>query len=167
MAQYPNDNDGNALLALIALADENATRQLGSVLAACLRPLDVIALSGGLGAGKTTLVRAILHALGHAGEVPSPTFTLVQLYDLPLGGVAHVDLYRIADEGELQELGLDELLQTHLCLIEWPERAAASLPAECLTIRLAPGESDQARVAHFLGNPAWRRRLASLISGDG
>lgn len=166
MALLPNDNGGNDFLARITLEGPEATRRFGTAFAALLRPGDAIALSGGLGAGKTTLARDILVALGHHGEVPSPTFTLVQLYELPTLSVAHADLYRIEDASELQELGLDELMETHLCLIEWPERATGVLPAERLTIRLELGEAPTSRVASLLGGPAWRQRLAPLISGE-
>ena len=106
------------------LADDAATAQLGEDLALALRPGDVHALSGDLGAGKTALARAIIRALAddEAIEVPSPTFTLVQTYEtrIPVG---HFDLYRISAPSELDELGLDEILMDGAALIEWPERA--------------------------------------------
>lgn len=97
---------------------------LGARIAAALRPGDVIALSGDLGAGKTTLARGILRALGLAGEAPSPTFAIVQYYDPPEVRlpVAHIDLYRIDDPAAIPELGLDDMRAAGAMLIEWPER---------------------------------------------
>lgn len=110
------------------LANERATADLGALLAGALRPGDIVGLSGDLGAGKTTLARAVLRALGETGEVPSPSFALVQPYDdLPLP-VWHADLYRLDDLAELDELGLDEILGDGALLVEWPERAAGAWP---------------------------------------
>jgi N-acetylmuramate 1-kinase len=128
------------------LPSEDATRRLAAELADTLQPGDVIALSGGLGSGKTTFARALIrHLAGDANlEVPSPTFTLVQTYDLPAFALAHVDLYRIGGEGELVELGLAELLQDAVGLIEWPERAAGALPPATLSIDLSLASGDGA-----------------------
>ena len=105
---------------MTALASEAATDAFGRRLAARLAPGDVVLLSGDLGAGKTALARGILAGLGHAGEVPSPTFTLVQSYEPP--GVRlpvwHVDLYRLEDPGEVEEIGLDEILADRALLIK-------------------------------------------------
>ena len=117
------------------LADEAATAALGAGLAALLRPGDVIGLSGPLGVGKTALVRGLLAALGHAGEVPSPSFALVQPYDALVPSVLHVDLYRIEHRGELAELGLDDAGDAAL-LIEWPERAGAAAWPDALRLSL-------------------------------
>jgi tRNA threonylcarbamoyladenosine biosynthesis protein TsaE len=105
------------------LTDEAAVRGAGAALAPLLAPGDVVLLRGALGAGKTTLVRGMLHALGHHGEVPSPSFAIVQPYEdlaLPLW---HVDLYRISDPAELAELGLETILGDGVLVVEWPERA--------------------------------------------
>lgn len=106
-----------------------ATSVLAQALAPRLRAGDVIALRGGLGAGKTTFSRALISALlGRDTDVPSPTYTLVQSYDGPNFPIFHMDLYRLEDPDEMYELGWDET-QDGLALIEWPERAGANLPA--------------------------------------
>src|SRR5512147_2050849 len=113
------------------LPDLAATEALARRLAAVARTGDVIALHGDLGAGKTTFARAFIQArAGAAGEaeVPSPTFTLVQIYDLPSGAIWHFDLYRLTAAGQVWELGFEEALATAITLIEWPERLAALLP---------------------------------------
>ncbi len=117
------------------LADEAATRAAGARLAALLRPGDVVTLAGDLGAGKTTLVRGLLAALGHASEVPSPSFAIVQPYEDVDPPVWHADLYRVDDVSELDELGLDSLGDSVL-LVEWPERAGAGAWPEALRLTL-------------------------------
>jgi tRNA threonylcarbamoyladenosine biosynthesis protein TsaE len=128
---------------MMHLADAEATEKLGRALAAGLRQGDVIALFGGLGAGKTTLARGILLGLGHGGDVASPTFPIVQTYAPPDTRlpVWHVDLYRIEQAQELEELGLDEARQEGVLLIEWPERLPA-LWAESLRLRLEVGDAE-------------------------
>ena len=106
----------------MTLGDEAATLAAGAKLAGLIRAGDVVALSGDLGAGKTTLVRGLLRALGHEGEVPSPSFALVQPYEDLDPPVWHADLYRLEDPAELAELGLDSLADSVL-VVEWPERA--------------------------------------------
>jgi len=133
---------------MIDLPDEAATAALGEDIAAVLAQGDVVALRGDLGAGKTTLARALLRALAAdpALEVPSPTFTLVQAYATPRLAVAHFDLYRIADASELAELGLDEAAAEGAVLVEWPERAGDRLPRERVDLTLAIAGSGR-RVA--------------------
>lgn len=136
----------------IELPDLAAMDRYGSAIAGRLRAGDVVALSGGLGAGKTTLARAIIAALGYEGEVPSPTFTLVETYDAPPLSlpVAHADFYRLQDAAEADELGLDDYREGAALIAEWPDHAGGfeHEPA-CLSINLGyAGESaDQGRVA--------------------
>ena len=127
---------------MILLPSAEATEALGRALAERLRTGDVVALFGGLGAGKTTLARGILRGLGHAGDVASPTFPIVQTYEPPDTRVPtwHVDLYRVEQAAELEELGLDEARQEGVLLIEWPERLSALWP-ESLKLTLEAGEA--------------------------
>lgn len=139
------------LLEPVHLIDEAATERLGADIAMALVPGDLVCLSGEIGAGKSTLARALIRHLARDGEleVPSPTFTLCQRYELT-PPVSHFDLYRLSNPGEMAELGFDEALASGAVLVEWPERAGCELPADALTIRLdsAPGGG---RVAHFSG----------------
>jgi tRNA threonylcarbamoyladenosine biosynthesis protein TsaE len=112
--------------------------RVGAALARVLRTGDVVALSGPLGAGKTTLVRGILAALGHGGEVPSPTFAIVQPYDTTGLPIAHADLYRIEQTTELDELGLEDQLLDGAILVEWPERAGEATWPQALRLSLQP-----------------------------
>jgi N-acetylmuramate 1-kinase len=120
----------------IELSDESATRRLAMDVAMMLRPRDLVALSGDLGAGKTAFVRAVIrHLAGNDRiEVPSPTFTLIQSYSLPRFPVVHADLYRVGGPGELPELGLDEAMHEAAVLLEWPDRAGDLLPPDRLEI---------------------------------
>ena len=142
----------------IFLPDEAATARLAGRLAPHLKPGDVIALRGGLGAGKTTFARALISALiGAQTDVPSPTYTLVQTYDTPGLTVFHFDLYRLEHAGEVMELGWEETMDG-LSLIEWPDRAGGHLPQWRLDLTLeqtvdgrtarleAHGEDWQARL---------------------
>ena len=119
----------------MTLADEAATIAAGQSLAKALRPGDVIAMTGDLGAGKTTFVRGLLHALGHDGEVPSPSFAIVQPYEDVEPPVWHADLYRVDHVAELAELGLESLAEGVL-IVEWPERAGQGAWPEALRLSL-------------------------------
>jgi tRNA threonylcarbamoyl adenosine modification protein YjeE len=150
---------------VLALPDREATRQLGQRLARLIRPGDVIALRGVLGSGKTELARALLRARAAADvEVPSPSYTLVQDYGFADLVIRHIDLYRIDDPAELLELGLDAPAAGEAWLIEWPERAAAVLPADRLELELRQGDAANARDAHLSAGPAWAGRLDQLRS---
>jgi tRNA threonylcarbamoyladenosine biosynthesis protein TsaE len=131
----------------LSLPDEAATERLGTTLAARLRPRDLVALEGGLGAGKTTLARAILRAAsGDTGLiVPSPTFTLVEVYETPRANFWHFDLYRLEEPEQVFELGWEEARADGVALVEWAERLGTLLPHDRLTVSLAiEGEGRRA-----------------------
>jgi len=127
------------------LSGEQATLDLGRRVAAMLRPGDVIALSGPLGVGKTALARGILEALGHSGEVPSPSFAIVQPYEELVPPVWHVDLFRIEDSSELGELGL-EAAEEGVLLVEWSERAESFVWPQALGLTLDFAEGGARRL---------------------
>lgn len=142
------------------LPDLDAMSALGRRIAQRLRPGDVVALAGGLGAGKTTLARAIIAGLGHRGEVPSPTFSIIELYQPPATRLplVHADFYRLRDPAEVEELGLDDYRQGAVLLAEWPDCAGgfAHEPG-CLSILL---ESDgEGRIAIVEAGADWVGRL--------
>jgi tRNA threonylcarbamoyladenosine biosynthesis protein TsaE len=138
------------------LEDEEATMQIGAELAARAKAGDVITLSGPLGVGKTALARGFLAALGHAGEVPSPSFAIVQPYEDVDPSVWHVDLYRIEDSSELEELGLDSAAEAVL-LVEWPERAGSDPWAGALRLSLDFGQNGD-RILTAEVPPSWEGR---------
>ena len=147
------------------LADPAATEALGAQLAALLPPTAIVYLRGPLGAGKTCLVRGLLRALGHQGIVRSPTYTLVEPYEVAGLRLLHLDLYRLADPEELEFLGLrDWLGDPHVLLVEWPERGAGVLPPADLDLRLGP--ADTGRQAALTGHGDLGQRLeATLAAG--
>ena len=146
------------------LPDMAATQKLGAALARLLRTGDVVALWGELGAGKTTLARAVIIELGHTGDVPSPTFTLVQTYDLSPVAVWHFDLYRIDNPDEIIELGFEDAQAEAISLIEWPERMGPLLPPDRLDVVLSYAGDDDSRRAELRAHGTWRDRLAE--AGD-
>jgi len=133
--------------------------RFGAAIADKLKVGDVVALSGGLGAGKTTLARAIIAALGHAGEVPSPSFAIIELYDPPAVRMplVHADFYRLVDPREAEELGLDDYREGAALIAEWPEHAGgfAHEPA-CLSITLETAQNG--RFAIVQSGLAWQGR---------
>lgn len=140
------------------LSDDAATQALGRRLAGLLRPREAICLTGPLGAGKSTLARALIRALTTPDEdVPSPTFTLVQFYDGRDFPVAHFDLYRLSDPDEAYEIGLDEALEGGAALIEWPQRLEGRLPADRLDIEITI--QGDGRAARLTPHGAWKDRL--------
>jgi N-acetylmuramate 1-kinase len=160
-------NSPGAATFTIALANEDATRRLAIDLANLLAPGDFVALSGDLGSGKTTLVRAMIAHLagGVEIEVPSPTFTLVQAYDLAPFALVHADLYRLSGPGELAELGIDDVPGA-VVVMEWPDRAGDALPADRIEVALAldPDHALERRVARVVGHGAAAARIAHLAA---
>ena len=140
----------------MTLQDEAATAAFGAQLAGLARPGDVITLSGPLGVGKTALARGFIAALGHHGEVPSPSFALVQPYENLDPRVWHVDLYRIEEVSELGELGLDSAADAVL-LVEWPERAGEGTWPDALALSLDFGP-DGDRILTARVPPSWEGR---------
>ena len=144
-----------------ALPDLDAVARFGRQIAEMLRAGDVVALSGDLGAGKTTLARAIIAALGHAGEVPSPSFAIIESYAGPNMRlpVVHADFYRLSRSQEAKELGLDDYRHDAALVAEWPENAGgfAHEPG-CLSIRLA--NADEGRIAIVEPGADWLERLS-------
>jgi tRNA threonylcarbamoyl adenosine modification protein YjeE len=137
---------------------ERFARELGCV----LRPGDCVTLSGDMGAGKTTFAQALIGAIAVGNpEVTSPTFSLMQSYDVRTGTLWHLDLYRIEAADELVSLGLDEIL-AHITLIEWPEIARAELPSSLLNITLEHAPSPDTRILSVDAGEAWRARLDAL-----
>src|SRR4029077_18808318 len=155
----------------VTLPDEEATRRFATDLAGALEPGDLVTLSGDLGAGKTTFARALIcHLSGDETiEVPSPTFTFVQNYELPRFALVHADLYRVKSAAELAELGFDDVPDAAVVLIEWPDRAAAALPADRLDIAfpLALGADPNVRQVRYTvyGAFAARAERIALIRG--
>ena len=151
----------------ILLPDERATREFAAEIADALQPGDVVTLSGDLGAGKTTFARALIRHL--AGDdslpVPSPTFTLLQTYETPRFPLAHADFYRLNGPGDLVEIGFDDLSDDTVLLVEWPDRAAGSLPADRLDVALTlmPQLALEHRSAQITGTGAHAARLQRLM----
>ena len=145
---------GGAIFTVV-LPDEQATMRLMVDVASALEPGDVLTLSGDLGAGKTTFARAMIRYLAgdETVEVPSPTFTLMQTYELPRFPVVHADLYRVAGSAELAELGFDDLPENAVVVVEWPDRAAGFLPNDRIdvTLTLAPKLKPEFRHARVTG----------------
>lgn len=141
-----------------SLAD---TQNFARALAAVAQPGDVIALSGEVGAGKTTFAQAFIASLLRKPEsITSPTFTLMQHYETNAGfALLHADLYRLKHAEELAELGLEEYFQTHVSLIEWPEIAAAILPADALHITLVYENEDSRRITVYSEGARWQTLL--------
>lgn len=143
--------------ATIALADDADTARLGEAVARALRTGEAVCLTGPLGAGKSTLARALVRALTTPNEdVPSPTFTLVQFYEGVAFPLAHFDLYRLTSPDEAWEIGLDEALDEGAAIIEWPQRLEGALPPDRLDIEIAfDGEGRRARLS---AHGAWEGR---------
>lgn len=144
----------------VQLPDLEATAALGARIAGHLRPGDVVALTGGLGAGKTTLARAIIAALGHVGDVPSPTFAIIETYDPPAVRLplVHADFYRLVRPEDAEEIGLDDYRSGAALIAEWPDHAGGfAHEAGCLSIRLETAETG--RIAIVEGGADWLGRM--------
>jgi N-acetylmuramate 1-kinase len=163
---FPATSDGTGFA--VALDDEQATRRLMADIAALLQPGDLITLSGDLGAGKTTFARALIRHLAgdETIEVPSPTFTLMQVYELPRFAVVHADLYRLSGPGELSELGFEELADSAVVLLEWPDRAAGFLPPSRLDVALtlSPQHGPGFRNARVTGYGTFAERAERIAA---
>ena len=143
----------------VTLPHPAATDAFGARLAAILQPGDVVALEGPLGSGKTALARAVVRTLTNPlEEVPSPTFTLVQVYQSVAGPLYHFDLYRLEAPDQVVELGIDDAFADGISLVEWPDRLGGYLPRRHLRIELAAGAEKDSRVARLSGGAQWKDR---------
>ena len=154
----------------IPLSSEQDTRRLAQAIGSRLRKGDVLLLEGDIGAGKTSFARALIQSAQDAPEdVPSPTFTLVQVYDTRLGEIWHSDLYRIGSTAEIEELGLADAFSEAICLVEWPDRLGDLAPADALGIRFevtdAENEARKARLSW--SDPRWDRVVTALTERMG
>jgi N-acetylmuramate 1-kinase len=173
----------------VALPDEHATARLAVDIANALEPGDLVTLSGDIGAGKTTFARALIRHLAKdpAIEVPSPTFTLMQVYELPQFPLVHADLFRLSGSAELAELGFDDLPEGAVVLVEWPDRAAGFLPADRIDValtlapklklefrharvtgygKLGPRVDRMAAVRQFISQSGYSGALRAKLKGD-
>ncbi|MFN3129612.1 tRNA (adenosine(37)-N6)-threonylcarbamoyltransferase complex ATPase subunit type 1 TsaE [Roseibium sp.] len=165
MASQPLRDLTGTFLSL-SLKDESDTRQLAEDLSVILKSGDLLCLSGDLGAGKSTFSRALIRNIASDPdlEVPSPTFTLVQPYDLPRLPLAHFDLYRLEEPEELGELGLEEILEDSAALIEWPEMAEDLLPKTALWLQFRHGGGEDTRQVEFYSeDPEWENRISATL----
>lgn len=154
----------------IDLASPDETTQLARWLGRQLSAGDTLLLEGPIGAGKSHFCRGLIQtrlaALGRTEDVPSPTFTLVQVYDLEAVEIVHADLYRLTSPEEVWELGLDEAFEKTICLVEWPDRLGPARPAGALTLTFAPGATEMTREARITASaPRWAGVLAALAAG--
>ena len=149
-------------MSVVDLPDETATAAFAARIAALAEIGDVIALKGDLGAGKTTFARAFIRACGGMEEVPSPTFTLVQIYDLATAAIWHFDLYRLKSPDEAWELGIEDAFGGGISLIEWPEQLGHLLPRYRLEITFLFADRPEARRALIVAGEDWQERLAGI-----
>jgi tRNA threonylcarbamoyladenosine biosynthesis protein TsaE len=161
------DNNRNIVNRTLVIADEKALAPLAANLAPLLKTGDVVTLKGDLGAGKTAFTRALIHVLSPmAGEVPSPTFTLVQTYDLPAFSLWHFDLYRLAEKKrDILELGWDEARRHGVAIVEWPDRLGSLLPKDHLEVGFAfDKSSENSRVVTLNPHGTWQERLKGMAA---
>jgi tRNA threonylcarbamoyladenosine biosynthesis protein TsaE len=149
---------------VVDLPDEAATASFAARIAALAEIGDVIALKGDLGAGKTSFARAFIGARGGEEEVPSPTFTLVQVYELQSAAIWHFDLYRLKSPEEAWELGIEDAFSEGISLIEWPEQLGSLLPRRRLEINFLFGDRPDARRAVIAAGEGWRERLPGILA---
>lgn len=157
-----------ALDITLTLAGIEATERLASVLSGAVTGGDVICLTGNLGAGKTAFARGFIRARAsrygvEVSEVPSPTFTLVQVYELPDGDIWHFDLFRIERPEDVFELGIEDAVRHAICLIEWPDRLPDMTFPSRLDLVLSFGEKEDDRTVHLSGDAAWFERLSGVL----
>src|ERR1044071_3482044 len=166
MAMLPTTAGGSSYS--VELTSEADIQRLTIDIAAALDPGDLVTLSGDLGAGKTTFARAMIRHLADNPDipVPSPTFTLIQTYDLPRFPIVHADLYRLEGPGELAELGFDDLPKDAVVLLEWPDRAAGFLPPDRLDVAftLAPALGAEHRNVRLTGYGAFAGRVERIAA---
>ncbi len=149
---------------VVDLPDEAATAALAARIAAVAGSADIIALKGDLGSGKTAFARAFIRASGNQDEVPSPTFTLVQVYDRGPAVIWHFDLYRIRAPEEAWELGIEDAFVAGISLIEWPERLGLLLPDRRLELSFTFGDGPGARRIAMDPGKGWQARLAMIVA---
>jgi tRNA threonylcarbamoyladenosine biosynthesis protein TsaE len=154
----------------IPISSEQDTRRLARAIGRHLRKGDVLLLEGDIGSGKTSFARALIQSAQDAPEdVPSPTFTLVQVYDTRLGEIWHSDLYRIGSTAEIEELGLTDAFSEAICLVEWPDRLGDLGPADALRIRFDVTDTDKETRKACLewSDPRWDRVITVLTARMG
>ncbi len=158
------DGSDTSLSIELTAHGETGTAAVAAAVARVCAVGDVIALSGVLGSGKTVFARGFVRALtGPDEEVPSPTFTLVQVYPASPGPIHHFDLYRLEEAEEVWELGIEDAFAEGISLIEWPERLGSLLPANRLDVDFTAGDGDpEVRRLRLRGGPSWRARLRAL-----
>jgi len=149
---------------VVNLSDETATAALAARISELAEAGDIIALKGDLGTGKTTFARSFIRARGSEEEVPSPTFTLVQIYELAPAAIWHFDLYRLKSPEEAWELGIEDAFNEVISLIEWPERLGPLLPRRRLQIELLFGERPETRCAVLDAGEDWQTRLSEIAA---
>jgi len=150
---------------VVDLPDETATAALAARISSLAQPADIIALKGDLGTGKTTFARAFIRALSNREEeVPSPTFTLVQVYEFDPAAIWHFDLYRLRFSEEAWELGIEEAFGEGISLIEWPEQLGPLLPPRRLEIIFSFGDKPEARQVSLDPGAEWEARLAAITA---
>jgi tRNA threonylcarbamoyladenosine biosynthesis protein TsaE len=149
----------------LSLKNETATAILAHKIAKVAKPGDVVALVGDLGVGKTAFARAFIGARGGNSEVPSPTYTLVQVYEFEKADIYHFDLYRIEDSEEIFELGIEDAMYSGISLIEWPDRMGPYIPFERLDIILTSCIDENAREVVLVGyGDIWVNKLARVLT---